>query len=143
MMSHKSITTPDTEHNIPNILTEFIWLNKDIRCGPFPWKDNAKWGKTIAALKKLMGPAFELTPEQIAFYIWQCKPQEINPKEFAKMAVVAKRLFRKLNLDQVHRLYSDKRKELISSGIEHIAYKNDKPKSLKEFLLELEDENRL
>jgi hypothetical protein len=139
-MNYPSITTPEIEQDVANTLTEFVWLNRDIRADMFPWKgDNSKeWGRIVAALKKLMTPSYGLSAQQLAFYIWKCKPGYINPQEFAKMAVVARRLFKPYDLEQVHRLYRDRRKELASTGLEKIAYKQEKPKSLLTFLRELE-----
>lgn len=139
-MKYPSITTPDIEHDDANILAEFIWLNRDIRADMYPWRgQNGKdWGKLVSALKKLMGDPYGLTSEQLAFYIWKCKPQFITAQEFAKMAVVARRLFRRYDLLQVTQLYEDRRRELASSGLENIQYKQEKPKSLLTFLRELE-----
>lgn len=139
-MKYFSITTPDVEHDASNILTEFIWLNRDIRADIFPWRgENGKdWGRIVAAIKKLMKDPYGLSQEQIAFYIWKCRPQRINPQDFAKMAVVARKLFQRYDIEQVRRLYSDLRKELASSGLEHIRYKTQAPKSLLAFLRELE-----
>lgn len=137
---NNSITTPSITHDDANMLTEFIWLNRDIRADMFPWRgtNGQDWGRIVASVKKLMGPSFGLSAKQIAFYIWHCKPQRINPTEFAKMAVVARKLFKPYDLDQVHRLYTDRRKELAASGLENIQYKKEKPKSLLTFLRELE-----
>jgi hypothetical protein len=139
-MSYPSITTPEIEHDVANTLAEFVWLNRDIRADMFPWKgDNGKeWGRIVAALKKLMTPSYGLSAQQLAFYIWKCKPGYINPQEFAKMAVVARRLFKPYDIEQVHRLYCDRRRELASTGLEKIIYKQEKPKSLLTFLRELE-----
>lgn len=139
-MNFVSITTPEVEHDAANILTEFIWLNRDIRSDSFPWRgENAKdWGKIVAAVKKLMTDPYGLSKEQVAFYIWHCKPRNINPNEFAKMAVVARRLFQRYDIEQVHRLYCDRRRELAASGLEKATYKKERPKSLLTFLRELE-----
>ena len=139
-MSYASITTPDVEHDSANMLAEFMWLNKDIRADIFPWRghNGSEWGRLVAALKKLMGEPYGLTAEQLAFYIWKCKPRAINPQQFAKMAVVARRLFEHMDLEQVSRLYEDRRRHLASSGLEKIKYKEEKPKTLFSFLRELE-----
>jgi len=139
-MKYESITTPEIEHDDANILAEFVWLNRDIRADIFPWRgeNGTEWGKIVAAIKKLMTDSYGLTPQQIAFYIWRCKPRYINPFEFAKMAVVARKLFKPLDIEQVRRLYLDRRKELSSSGMEKVAYKQEKPKTLLTFLRELE-----
>jgi hypothetical protein len=137
---YPSITTPDLEHDQANILVEFIWLNRDLFAGPFPWKNDSgsDWGKMVAAVKKLMKEPYGLTAEQIAFYIWRCKPHTIDSFQFAKMAVVARKLFRKHDLESVHRLYLDRRRESRGSGLENAEYKKEKPKSLLVFLRELE-----
>ena len=139
-MKYPSITTPDLEHDAANLLTEFIWLNKDIRADIYPWRgQNGKaWSRLVAALKKLMGDSYDLTAEQLAFYIWKCKPHFIDPKQFAKMAVVARRLFDHMDLVQVSRLYEDRRRHLAASGLEGVKHKVQKPKTLLTFLRELE-----
>jgi hypothetical protein len=136
---YTSITTPDIEHDQANMLVEFIWLNKNLQTGSYPWVNCPSWGKTVAAIKKLMGPPFNLAAEQLAFYIWRCKPHFISPKEFAKMAVVARKLFQRYNLEEVHRLYSDLRISTRQSGLEHASYKTNRPKTLLSFLRELEN----
>ena len=123
-MKYPSITTPDIEHDSANMLAEFMWLNQDIRADIFPWRghNGKEWGKLVAALKKLMLEPYGLSAGQLAFYIWKCKPRFIDPKQFAKMAVVARRLFEDYDLEQVTRLYEQRRRELASSGLENIKY---------------------
>ena len=139
-MKYPSITTPDLEHDAANILAEFMWLNKDIRAQGYPWVgDNGKeWGRLVAALKKLMTDSYGLSAGQLAFYIWKCRPTYIDPKQFAKMAVVARRLFEDYDIEQVTHLYERRRKELAASGLEKAGYKQEKPKTLLTFLRELE-----
>jgi hypothetical protein len=139
-MKYPSLTTPSIEHDSANMLAEFIWLNKDIRSDIFPWRgDNGKtWGKLVSALKKLMKEPYGLTAEQLAFYIWKCKPRFIDARQFARMAVVARQLFESYDLEQVSRFYQDWRRELQSSGLEKAKYKEEKPKTLLSFLRELE-----
>jgi len=139
-VKYASITTPGIEHDDANMLAEFIWLNRDIRTDIFPWKgDNGKeWGRLVSALKKLMKEPYELSAQQLAFYIWKCKPHAISSPEFAKMAVVARKLFKPLQLEQVATLYTDRRKELAATGLERVTYKQERPKSLMSFLRELE-----
>ena len=138
---YSSITTPNIEHDAANALAEFIWLNRDIRTDIYPWRgqNGREWGRIVAALKKLMKEPYGLTPQQIAFYIWNCKPRNINPQEFARMAVVARQLFEHYEIDQVQTLYKDRMKDLASSGLEKVAYKQEKPKTLFTFLRELEN----
>lgn len=140
-MKYKSITSPNIEHDVANLLTEFLYLNKDITISNFPWRgeEGKRWGKTVAIFKKLMKHPYELDCEQMAFYIWKCKPHEIDQREFAKIAVVAKKLFQKYSLEEVSRLYSDKRKSLKDSGLSEMGYKTSKPRSLLTFLKELEN----
>jgi hypothetical protein len=139
-MNYPSLTTPDIEHDEANLLAEFIWLNQDIRADIYPWRgSNGKsWGKLVSALKKLMKEPYGLTAGQLAFYIWKCKPRFIDPQQFAKMAVVARKLFENYDLEQVSRFYEDWRRELESSGLENVKYKEQKPKTLLSFLRELE-----
>jgi hypothetical protein len=136
--TYESLTTQDIKHDQANALVEFIWLNRDMQQSAYPWLDNPEWGRTVAAIKKLMKPPFHLTAEQIAFYIWKCKPHYINPQEFAKMAVVARKLFQKYDLEEVRRLYIDLRTRTAASGLETATYKKTKPKTLLSFLRELE-----
>ncbi|MCV0439753.1 MAG: hypothetical protein K5880_14090 [Hydrogenophaga sp.] len=139
-MKYPSLTTPDIEHDAANLLAEFIWLNQDIRADTYPWRGNngKAWGKLVAALKKLMREPYGLSAGQLAFYIWKCKPRRIDPAQFAKMAVVARRLFENYDLEQVSRFYTDWQKELASSGLEKVKYKEKQPKTLLSFLRELE-----
>lgn len=137
---YQSITTSEILHDAANMLAEFIFLNSNILAKSFPWKGEKgkDWSKIVSALKKLMKDPYGLSAEQLAFYIWHCKPRFINPAEFAKMAVVARKLFGRYDIDQVAVLYSDKRRELAASGIENATYKQEKSKSLLSFLRELE-----
>lgn len=139
-MKYKSLTTPDIEHDAANLLTEFIWLNKNAREDVFPWRgeQSREWGKIVAAIKKLTREPYGLTNGQLAFYIWKCKPQNITPHQFAKMAVLARRLFENYDLEKVSSLYENWRRELQSSGLEKVKYKENKPKNLVSFLMELE-----
>lgn len=139
-MKYKSITTPEVEHDEANILAEMTWLNRDLATDMFPWRGEhgKEWGQLVAAFKKLMGPSYGLSAEQLAFYVFKCRPQRINPPEFAKMAVVARKLFKRYNLDEVCRLYADRRQEITKPGLEAAQYKQDKPKTLLTFLRELE-----
>lgn len=138
--TYQSITTPDIEHDRANMLVEFIWLNRDLFASPYPWKGEGSedWGKMVAAVKKLMKEPYALSHEQIAFYVWKCKPHFIDAFQFAKMAVVARKLFRRYTLEEVHRLYEDRRRDAGGSGLEKAEYKKAKPKSLLTFLRELE-----
>lgn len=139
-MKYKSITTPDISHDEANILAELVWLNRDLKTDIFPWRgENGKeWGRLVSTFKKLMGPSYGLSAEQLAFYIFKCHPQQVNPQEFAKMAVVARKLFQRYNIDEVCRLYQDKRGLVMKPGLENVIHKQEKPKTLLAFLRELE-----
>lgn len=142
-MKYRSITTPQIEHDEANILAEMTWLNRDLETDVFPWRgDNGKeWGRLVSAFKKLMGPSFGLSAEQLAFYVFKCRPHYINPPEFAKMAVVARKLFKRYDITEVCRLYSTKRGEALLAtirGLPNIEHKQHKPKSFLSFLQELE-----
>jgi hypothetical protein len=139
-MKYRSITTPDIDHDEANILAEMIWLNRDLATDIFPWRgENGKeWGRLVSAFKRLMGPSFGLSAEQLAFYVFKCRPQQINPTEFAKMAVVARKLFRRYQIEEVCMLYVHKRIEAMKPGLEKAPYKQEKPKTLLSFLRELE-----
>lgn len=139
-MKYPSLTTPGIEHDEANMLAEFMYLNKNIRTGSYPWAGEGRhdWGKFVAIFKKLMSDSYGLSAGQLAFYVWKCKPTYIDPKQFAKMAVVARRLLENYDLEQVSRLYEDWRRDLSSSGLEKAAYKQEKPKTLFAFLRELE-----
>lgn len=140
-MKYKSITTPNVMHDEANALTELIILNKDILIYSFPWKPlRCVWGQTVSAIKKLMSPSFSLTADQIAFYIYRCCPTQIDSKEFAKVAVVAKKLLQKQNLSQLMETYRNRRLALINNVTENAEYKKVvKPKSLLDLLKELEN----
>jgi hypothetical protein len=141
MNKYQSLTTKNISHDDANLLTELIWLNKDINCKEYPWrKDTKNWAKTVSCLKKMMKEPFSLDTDQIAFYIYKCSPTEIDSEEFAKMAVVAKKLFKKYELNNLYDIYKRKRSELADIGVEKTIYKKTKSKSLTSFLMELENE---
>lgn len=138
---YPSITSPGVLHDAANILTELIWLNRNIQLGDHPWKGSQhgkQWGKMVACIKKLMRD-FELDADQIAFYIYKCRPVNIDGVEFAKMAVVAKKLFQKYDLGDLVRMYTERRQDLKSQPIDLMRHKTQKPKSLVDFLKELEN----
>lgn len=141
MTKYKSLTTKEISHDAANLLTEFIWLNRNINCKEYPWRSDIKnWAKTVSCLKKMMKEPFSLDKEQIAFYIYRCSPTEIDSEEFAKMAVVAKKLFRKYDINDLYRMYAERRDKLKDLGVEKNTYKISKAKSLTQFLQELENE---
>lgn len=139
-MKYKSITTPNIDHDAANAITELILLNKDINIQEYPWRTSHKtfWGKTVSAIRKLIRD-FNITEDQLAFFIFKCAPQEISGEEFAKAAVVAKKLLQKYDLSQLMELYRNRRAKSKVSSIEISEYSYIKPKSLLTLLKELEN----
>lgn len=136
-----SITTPEVAHDAANYLTELIWLNRDIHAPEYVWKDKEagrQWGKMVACIKRLMRD-FKISADQMAFYIYHCSPQRIDSNEFAKMAVVAKKLLRKYDLGDLGRMYTERRETAKVTGLDVAAHKSKKSKSLVDFLKELEN----
>lgn len=126
------------------MLVELILLNRDLGVGEAPWRGEHRvwWGKTVAAINKLI-KVHGLTTDQLAFYVYRCNPVDINPQEFAKMAVVAKKLFRRHDLADLVRMYQNRREKVQNTGgTERAGYAEARPKrkSLAAFLEELENE---
>lgn len=137
---YSSITSPGVLHDTANILTELIWLNRDLQLGDHPWKgaDGRRWGKMVACIKKLIRD-FEIDADQLAFYIYKCRPVNIDGLEFAKMAFEAKKLFQKYDLGDLVRMYTERRQSLKTQPIDFMRHKTQRPKSLVDFLKELEN----
>jgi hypothetical protein len=140
MQKYKSITSPDIQHDASNMITELILINREGYVGEYPWrgKHKAFWGKTVAVVRKLI-KNFELDPDQLAFYVYRCDPVEIDGVEFAKAAVITKKLFHKFDLAGLVEIYA-KRLEAargdINDDVKPRAKKNKK--SLMAFIKELE-----
>jgi alpha-N-acetylglucosamine transferase len=146
MSKHQSITTPTLQHDDFNVITELIFLNKYGNVGAFPWRSptyRGFWSSTLAIIRKL-NKTHGLTPDQLAFYIYRCSPKELSQQEFAKAAIVAKKLFLKFNLVELVSLYREKFKPIEMSGLEMASYRqsqtvSNQPKSLFDLLKELEN----
>lgn len=139
MITHKSITTPDINHDDFNMLVEFIALNNNLLLAEYPWKlDSKTWGKNVSVLRKLSKPPYDIHIEQLACYIWLCKPKKLSSKEFAKIAVVAKRLIPYYKIEDVVLFYKNLIQNSQSSGFEQAKYKEVCTKNLLTFLEELE-----
>lgn len=143
--SFNSITTPEVNHNAPNMITELILLNRDLHVGPYPWRGQHKafWGKTVAVVRKLIRD-FNIDVDQLAFYVHKCQPTEIDGVEFGKAAVVAKRLFQRYDLIGLVESYRRRRSEANVSRLDTAKISKPqtaptKPKSLLDFLKELEN----
>jgi hypothetical protein len=123
-MKYQSITTSEIQHDAANAITELIVLNGDLLVGPYPWRKGQQhqrfWIKTVGVVKKLMGSPYNLTSDQLAFYVFRCAPKSIDSKEFAKMAVVAKKLLRRMDLGQLMDTYRDRRVRQMPSITEKI-----------------------
>jgi len=143
MTKFDSITTPDVKHDSANAVTELILLNKDLLAPAMPWREKQYrgwWGKTVACVKKLM-KQHELSADQLAFYVVRCRTTAIDSNEFAKAAIVAKKLLQKQDIGQAMNTYRNRRSEASATPIAESKgrYKAKDTKTLSEFLRELED----
>lgn len=144
MTKFKSVTTPEVEHDAANAVVEMILLNQDLMIGEAPWRQKTHgrwWGKMVSCIKKLMRD-HEITADQMAFYVLRCRPTTIDSSEFAKMAVVAKKLLRRQDIGQAMETYRNRRDEAkaatpIAEGKGR--YKRQETVSLMDFLRKLED----
>lgn len=140
---YQSITSPDTQHDAANMITELILINREGAVEPNPWRGKHRrfWGRTVAAVKRLIRD-FELEPDQLAFYVYRCEPVEISAEEFAKAVVVSKKLFQKFDLEGLTTIYGrrfEAAKGDAGDALKPRAKRNKK--SLVAFLKELEREN--
>lgn len=148
-MKYQSITTDEVQHDAANAITELIILNGDLMAEPFPWRKGKRhqklWIKTVGVIKKLMKGPYNLTADQLAFYVYRCAPKAINQAEFGKMAVVAKKLLCRLDLSQLMQTYADRRTRLKPTSTEKITFKTEKikgPSTLIELIRELEQDGK-
>lgn len=147
-MKHQSITMPTVQHDDFNIITELIFLNKFGNVKPYAWREEPYrkfWSSTLAIIRKL-NKVHSINIEQLAFYIYRCSPDSLSNEEFAKAAVVAKKLFLKFNLNELLAIYRERYKPVETSGLELVPYiqtnepvKETKKKTLFELLKELEN----
>jgi hypothetical protein len=135
----ESILVPKIQHDAFNILTELIFINSGKTFDKIPWKSDTRWwAKTVSVLKKI-NRDHGVSVEQLAFYIFRCRPKEIRGQEFGKMAVVAKKLFRYYDLQQLVDLYRASFKPSNSLIID-TPKQATRTKSLSAFLKELQNE---
>ena len=145
MNKYQSVTTPSVQHDTYNILTELIFLNRFGNVGQFPWRGEHKkfWSDTVCALKKLMRD-FDITADQMAFYIHKCRPKELSNAEFAKATFVPKLLFQKLDLLGLISVYKEKYTLKDDLGMTRASYKHGteepKQKTLMDLMRELEND---
>jgi len=141
-LKYPSVTTPDVQHDAANMITELILLNKMGYVGPAPWRIEHRlfWGKTVAAIRKLI-KQFEIDPDQLAFFVYRCEPTAINAAEFAKAAVVAKKLFQKFDLMGLVEIYKKRFEAAQGDSFDKVVHrpKTNKSKSLIKFLEELKN----
>lgn len=140
MTKFDSITSPGIKHDEPNILTEFIFLNKNPKCEKLVWRGHGKkeWGQIVSCIRMMM-KRFKLSSDQIAFYIFYCRPTKLDSDEIAKLAVVAKKLFRKYSLPELYFSYQRRFTEATAEALDSIAYKPLTEKSFMQFIKELEN----
>ncbi len=148
-MKYQSITTEAVQHDAANAITELIILNGDLMADPYPWRKGQRhqrlWIQTVGIIKKLMGSPYNLTADQLAFYVYRCAPKKVSQGEFGKMAVVAKKLLRKMDLEQLMQTYRDRRVRLKPDSTEKITFKAERvqgPKNLLELIRELERDGK-
>ena len=141
-MKFNSITTPPIQHDSFNMIAELMLLNTDMSVGSFTWRQEKYkkfWSKTVSCLKKLVG-VHDISIDQLAFYVFKCRPVEIDSVEFGKAAIVAKKLFRKFDLQDLVAIYRTNYISYNSNPNWKIEYKTYKRKNLIDFLKELENE---
>lgn len=136
---YESVLVPSTKHDPFNMMTELIFINSGKEFELSPWKSHRVWwSKTVSVLKKI-NRDHGVAVDQLAFYIFRCRPRTIADKEFGKMAVVAKKLFRYYDLTQLVDLYRASFKPSTSVVID-TPKQQVKNKSLTAFLKELQNE---
>lgn len=148
MAKYQSITTEGMQHDEFNAITELIFLNKFGNTGNHPWRQNDYrpfWSSTLAIIRKL-NKDHGITCDQLAFYVYRCAPKDLSQQEFAKAAVVAKKLFQKFNLEELINRYREKFRPVEMTGLERASYADrtqstisTQPKTLLELLKELEN----
>lgn len=148
-MQYDSATSKGVKHDAANAITELIFINaqteRNLPISDSPWKNKnvrAFWSKTVSAVKKLMRD-FEITPDQLAFYVHRCNPIEIDGVEFAKAAVVAKKLLRKCDLAGLMSAANERLTQIAARNITEgmstpVPHAQPKRKNLQAFLQELE-----
>lgn len=143
--SFQSITTPQVNHDPSNMITELILLNRDWNPGPYPWRGKYRrfWSSTVAVVRRMIRD-FDLSPDQIAFYVYRCNPTELNGEEFAKVVTVAKKLFQRYDLEGLVESYRQKKQGATVSRLETARASEPRTapiaKSVLDFIKELEQD---
>ena len=113
MGKFQSITTQEVEHDVVNLLTEILLLNKYGSLESYCWRKGhsmaKEWPKSLALIRRLI-KSNGIKPEQLAWYFYKFQPKEISPKEFGLVAWKVKRLFPKMPIAKIHRIYIEKHK---------------------------------
>jgi len=151
MSKYQSITTPSIQHDDTNFLTEIFFLNKYGALPQYPWRKGnplaKEWGKIVSLLRKLI-KVHHIDASQIAWYLHEHLPKQLDSKSFGLMVWKIKKLFRRTDLSYLQRLYAEKFKTTDKS---HLNIKDEfapvpvtekrKAKDLLSILKELENTN--
>lgn len=112
-MRYKSITTPSVEHDAPNFLVEVYLLNRYGLMEEYCWRKGhskaAEWSFLLPLFKKLL-KTHQVDPEQLAWFLHYHTPKSISQDTIGLFVFHIKRikkLFKRIPLDKLHRLYVD------------------------------------
>jgi len=99
------------------------------------------WSQTVSLVRKIMKD-FDIDAEQMAFYIYKCRPKDLNKSEFAKATFIPKILFKRFKLDELIDLYRSTY-AIQDDGLAKATYQHmpeTKTKTLLDLLKEIENE---
>lgn len=115
MPKYQSITTPNVQHDPTNFLTEIFFLNKYGALPQYPWRKGnfiaKEWGSIVSIFRKLI-KVHHVDPEQIGWYLHEYLPKKIDSRSFGLMVWQIKKLFHRIDLDYLQRLYDEKFKKI-------------------------------
>lgn len=113
MGKFQSITTQEVEHDVVNLLTEILLLNKYGSLESYCWRKGRsmakEWPKSLSLIRRLI-KSNGIAPEQLAWYFYKYLPKEISSKDFGLVAWKVKKLFPKMSIAKIHRIYIEKYK---------------------------------
>lgn len=113
MDKFQSLTTQEVKHDVANLLTEILLLNKYGNLESYCWRKGhsmaKEWPKSLSLIRRLI-KSNGIKPEQLAWYFYKFSPKEINPKEFGLVAWKVKRLFPKMPISKIHGIYIERHK---------------------------------
>lgn len=138
--SYQSLTTENFSHDPSNFLTEILLVLNNPNVPDFPWRKEYKvfWGKNLSLIKKLQNSPFNISIEQLCWYIINNAPKELSSKDFAKAAYMCRKLFKKMDLSTARTLVLQKIR-LNDSVINIPSAKITKKRTLEEFLKDIEN----